>query len=349
MYLDHFGLQRLPFQVTPDPQFYFDSAVHRRAMSTFAYGLNKGEGFVVVTGEVGAGKTTLIQFMLNRLDTDQIAVANVNTSQLGADSLIRYVARAFGCTLQGSDKADALEALRDRLVDLFDTGRLPLLIVDEVQALPEDSLEELRMLSNIQAGGAPVLQILLIGQPQFRKRLDDPNLEQLRQRVVASYHLTGLDETEVAAYVHHRLVEAGWDGRRIFDESAVAEICTATQGNPRQINRLCDRLMFNAFFADQRGVTGEDVRDVLADMREEGLLPNAPAEAPGQPTSEPPAHDHGRDQASSGGDSGPGRPPADGQDGHLKREVGELRRLLAAHRTRMRRIAALAEDDNRHG
>ena len=339
MYLDHFGLARLPFQVTPDPHFYFDSAAHRRAMSTFAYGLSKGEGFVVVTGEVGAGKTTLVQYMLDRLDTDQITVAKLNTSQLAAESLIRYVARDFGCRPDGADKSDALASLRERLVDQFDRGRLPLLIVDEVQALPHDSLEELRMLSNIQAGGAPVLQILLVGQPQFRARLDDPDLEQLRQRVVASYHLNGLDPSEVHDYIAHRLREAGWDGRRIFGADSIDPICRVTKGNPRQINRLCDRLLFNAYFNSAQTVHAQDVADVVAEMADEGLI-TRPADRAGDTAASR--------TGASAEDETPGDAGPDAASGEREirptvvHEVARLRALLAGQRARLDRIAEAA-------
>jgi type II secretory pathway predicted ATPase ExeA len=272
-------------------------------MSTFAYGLSKGEGFVVVTGEVGAGKTTLVQYMLDRLDTDQITVAKLNTSQLAAESLIRYVARDFGCRPEGGDKSDALASLRERLVDQFDRGRLPLLIVDEVQALPYDSL-------------------------------DDPDLEQLRQRVVASYHLNGLDPSEVHDYIAHRLREAGWDERRIFGADSIDPICRVTNGNPRQINRLCDRLLFNAYFNSAETVHAQDVADVVAEMADEGLITrpaDRPAATPARAGAASAETTRDADPAATSGER-ESRPA-------VVDEVARLRALLDGHRARLHRIA----------
>lgn len=277
MYREHFGLERLPFQLTPDARFFFDSAGHKRALNTFVYGLSKGEGFVVVTGEVGAGKTTLLELVLQRLDLDSLAVARINTTQLEADSLIRFVAIEFECEARGGDKSEILAELRDRLTELFDAGTLPLLIVDEVQALSPPALEELRMLSNFQVGDQPLLQILLVGQPEFRQRMHAPDMEQLRQRVVANYHLGSLSEHEVKAYIEHRLHRAGWDGRTIFDDEAFRVVFEETGGNPRKINRLCDRLLYNAYLMEATVVDGAAAREVADEMRDEGLLVPTPA------------------------------------------------------------------------
>ena len=283
MYLDYYHLKRLPFQITPDASFFFDGRPHRRALSTVAYGLSKNEGFVVITGEVGAGKTTLFEYTLSRLADDRIVAVKINTTQVGSENLLRLIAAQFGLSVGGGTKAELLCALEDELVRLHHQRKVALVVVDEVQGLNYEALEELRMLSNFQSNGKPLLQMLLVGQPEFRQRLSEPDLEQLRQRVIASFHINRLSVDDTRGYVEHRLKLAGWDGRRIFATDAYPAVFEATGGLPRRLNRLCDRLLLFGYLEDRGILTAADVEEVVQEMQEEGLIEAQPSEPPTPP------------------------------------------------------------------
>ena len=198
MFDDFYGLKGRPFQLTPDPAFYFESLTHRKALSYLGYGLAQGEGFVVITGEVGAGKSTLVAHLMSTIDPARLTAAQVVTSKLDGEELVHVVAQAFGLLIEGHDKATALGAIEGFLHEEARAGRRCLLIVDESQNLSIGALEELRMLSNFQLGSHPLLQTLLLGQPEFRETLlEHPQLEQLRQRVIAAHHLDAMESTEV--------------------------------------------------------------------------------------------------------------------------------------------------------
>lgn len=287
MYLDYYHLKRLPFQITPDASFFFDGRPHRRALSTVAYGLSKNEGFVVITGEVGAGKTTLFEYTLQRLADDRIVAVKINTTQVGSENLLRLIAAQFGLSVGGGSKAELLCALEDELVRLHHQRKVALVVVDEVQGLSHEALEELRMLSNFQSNGKPLLQMLLVGQPEFRQRLAEPDLEQLRQRIIASFHINRLSVDDTRGYIEHRLRFAGWDGRRIFAADSFEAIFNATGGLPRRLNRLCDRLLLFGYLEDRGVLTAADVEEVVQEMQEEGLIelpaPSEKSEAPPPP------------------------------------------------------------------
>jgi type II secretory pathway predicted ATPase ExeA len=201
--------------LTPDPEFYFESATHKKALSYLGYGLAQSEGFIVITGEVGAGKSTLAAHLLASIDPAQLTAAQIVTSKLDGQELVHMAARAFGLDVAGHDKAAALARIEAFLHDEARAGRRCLLVVDEAQNLSVDALEELRMLSNFQLGAHPLLQILLLGQPEFRTLLQgSPRLEQLRQRVIATHHLAPMEPEEVGPYVEHRLVRAGGTATR---------------------------------------------------------------------------------------------------------------------------------------
>lgn len=244
MYDQHYGFSGRPFQLTPDPGFYFESASHKKALSYLGYGLNQGEGFIVITGEVGAGKSTLVAHLMERIDPQALTVAQVVTSALDGEELIHVIAQAFGLAVEGHDKAGALGAIERFLQDEARAGRRCLLVVDECQNLDFTALEELRMLSNFQLGSHPLLQSLLLGQPEFRRTLaKHPDLEQLRQRIIASHHLEALDEDEVQDYVEHRLKRVGWDNRPLFDDGLLSALYDATGGIPRRVNQVMNRLL----------------------------------------------------------------------------------------------------------
>lgn len=244
MYETFYHLSGLPFQLSPDPRFYFASQSHRKAMAYLVYGLNQGEGFVVVTGDIGTGKTTLLGRLLAGLDTKKYLAGTVVTTQLDPVGMLRMVASAFG--LDGpadEDKASLLRRIEQFLVAAQKAGRQPLLIIDEVQNVPIRSLEELRMLSNFQLQHRSLLQTLLVGQPQFRSTISGPELEQLRQRVTASYHLGPLDEADTRGYIEHRLRLVQWKGDPEITDAAFSKIYKHSGGLPRRINTLCSRLL----------------------------------------------------------------------------------------------------------
>lgn len=244
MYEQHYGFSGRPFQLTPDPQFYFESTSHKKALSYLGYGLNQGEGFIVITGEVGAGKSTLVAHLMERIDPSALTVAQVVTSALDGEELIHVVAQAFGLSIEGKDKAAALGAIEKLLQDEARAGRRCLLVVDECQNLDFTALEELRMLSNFQLGSHPLLQSLLLGQPEFRRTLaHHPDLDQLRQRIIASHHLEALDAAEVEHYITHRMEHVGWEGRPALDEGLLPALFDATGGIPRRVNQVMNRLL----------------------------------------------------------------------------------------------------------
>lgn len=244
MYEQHYGFSGRPFQLTPDPQFYFESTSHKKALSYLGYGLNQGEGFIVITGEVGAGKSTLVAHLMERIDPSALTVAQVVTSALDGEELIHVVAQAFGLPIEGKDKAGALGAIEKFLQDEARAGRRCLLVVDECQNLDFTALEELRMLSNFQLGSHPLLQSLLLGQPEFRRTLaHHPDLDQLRQRIIASHHLAALDADEVEKYITHRLERVGWEGRPALGEGILSALYNATDGIPRRVNQVMNRLL----------------------------------------------------------------------------------------------------------
>ncbi len=289
MYDEHFGLTTRPFQLTPDPRFWYSTATHRKAMAYLGYGLAQGEGFIVITGEIGAGKTTLVGHLVETIDPQRINVVRLVSTAIHADDLLRTVATALGVDPHGLPKALLLDAIERGLHTVARTGRRTLLVVDEVQALPVDSLEELRMLSNFQAGGQAMLQILLLGQPEFRERLHGSDaLEQLRQRVIAIHHLDPMGEDEVADYLAHRLSVAGWRGRPDFAADAFPAFHRGSGGVPRRLNHLAGRTMLAAAIEGRELIDAALVDSVLGDLAADLPLPSAPAAKPApEPGPEP--------------------------------------------------------------
>jgi putative secretion ATPase (PEP-CTERM system associated) len=267
MYDQYYGFSGRPFQLTPDPDFYFESASHKKALSYLGYGLNQGEGFIVITGEIGAGKSTLVAHLMQRIDPQALTVAQVVTSALDGEELIHVIAQAFGLAVEGHDKAGALGAIERFLQDEARAGRRCLLVVDECQNLDLTALEELRMLSNFQLGSHPLLQSLLLGQPEFRRTLaQHPDLEQLRQRIIASHHLEALAADEVDDYIQHRLNQVGWDGRPIFEDGLLPALYVATDGIPRRVNQIMNRLLLLGAIEEQDVVSMAMLEAVLAEM-----------------------------------------------------------------------------------
>ncbi|QCB43354.1 general secretion pathway protein [Sphingomonas sp. PAMC26645] len=272
MYDQHYGLTGRPFQLTPDPKFWFETGTHRKAMAYLGYGLAQGEGFIVITGDIGAGKTTLVGHLMDTIDLQRLNAIKLVSTAIEADDLLRIVATDLQVDPAGLSKAELLTAIERGLHAVARTGKRTLLIVDEAQALPVDALEELRMLSNFQAGGHALLQIVLLGQPEFRDRLHgSERLEQLRQRVIAIHHLDPMEEHEVSDYLAHRLTVVGWTGNPDFTEDAFAAFFTGSAGVPRRLNQLAGRVMLHAAIDDLTVIDGDTVRAVQRDL--EGDLP----------------------------------------------------------------------------
>ncbi len=269
MYESFYGLKSKPFQLNPDPSFYFASKQHRRAMAYLEYGLNQNEGFIVVTGEVGAGKTTIVRGLLNDLDSEKVVAAQLVSTQLDAEDILRMVAAAFGVGTKNVGKSELLLALEAYLVDVTRQGKRCLLIVDEAQNLTQRAVEELRMLSNFQFGTQALLQSFLIGQPEFRKIMQSPQMQQLRQRVIAACHIGPMDQDETQAYIEHRLKCAGSKGSPRFDAGAFEALFEASGGVPRRINSHCDRLLLSGFLNGKSEFTRADVENVAKEIKEE--------------------------------------------------------------------------------
>ncbi|WP_425230169.1 ExeA family protein [Sphingomonas sp.] len=286
MFERHFGLTANPFALTPDSRFWFETASHRKAMAYLGYGLQQAEGFVVITGDIGAGKTTLIGHLLDTIDRTPLHVVQIASSAIDADDLLRTVATQLDIDTAGLDKAQLLLAIERGFHAVARAGKRTLIVVDEAQALPLGALEELRMLSNFQAGGHALTQIVLLGQPEFRDRLNGAaQLEQLRQRVIAFHHLDPMEADEVADYLAHRLLLAGWEGRPDFADDSFAALYDATGGVPRRLNLLAARVLLHAAVTGAELVDAATVAAVKADMD---------ADLPGEAAGYSPAPDHGQ-------------------------------------------------------
>jgi putative secretion ATPase (PEP-CTERM system associated) len=274
MYETYYGLSAKPFQLRPDPHFFFGSKGHKRAMAYLEYGLSQGEGFIVITGEVGAGKTTLVRNLLNKIPLDQIVAAHIVNTSLDPEDTLRMVVSSFGLPYEGASKAELLNRLEQFLRSVDRQGKRALLVIDEAQNLNARTVEELRMLSNFQTDDRSLLQTFLLGQPEFRATLHSPGMQQLRQRVIASYHLGPMDAQETRAYVEHRLATVGWKGDPAFDDGAHAAIYAYSGGIPRKTNTLMDRVLLMGYLEEMHAFSEADIGEVVRDISEEFEAPD---------------------------------------------------------------------------
>lgn len=269
MFESHFGFVAAPFQLSPDPSFYFESKGHGLALSYLKFGVHQGEGFIVVTGEIGSGKTTLVRALLEGLDTREVVAAQVVNTQLDSYDLLHAICTAFGVPISGTSKAHMLATLEAYFTALAANRRRALLVIDEAQNLGPKEIEELRMLSNFQLGSRPLLQSFLVGQPELRLMLRSSTMEQLRQRVIASCHLGPMNAAETRAYVEHRLSHVGWKQFPALADDAFAQIHSASGGIPRRINVLCTRVLLACWLAGSDSISANDVSNASAELSAE--------------------------------------------------------------------------------
>ncbi len=268
MYNEYYGLIRAPFEMLPDPSFLYLGEAHREGLATLVYAVNSGKGFVMLTGEVGTGKTTLLHALLAQLDskTNSAFIFNPKLDPLG---FFRMLFEELGVGPACDSKAEYLLALNEYLIAKLAANERVLLIIDEAQNLSTEMLEEIRLLSNLETPTSKLIQIMLVGQPELQLLIDQPELRQLRQRIALRHHLRPFDETEVSAYVSERLSKAGYTGRGLFKKRALKELFRVTEGIPRMINNICDGALLLGY-ARQESVLGVDaIREVAHDL---GLL-----------------------------------------------------------------------------
>ena len=266
MYLELFKLHELPFRLSPDPQFLYLSKQHARAKAYMESTIWFTDGFVVITGEIGAGKTTLIETFLRELQTD-VVIAQINQTQLSPTAFLQTVLVQFGFSPFNMKKAEVLATLNQFLIEQYSAGRKVLLIIDEAQNLTNRVLEEVRLLSGLETTKDKVLRIILAGQPELNEKLNSQDLIQLTQRVRLRFHLTALTKSETTAYIDHRLEVAGSQGRRIFAEDTYATIYKYTGGVPRLINTLCDTCMMAAFSQNTDHVSAESLQAAIRELQ----------------------------------------------------------------------------------
>ncbi|MGB7951643.1 MAG: AAA family ATPase [Candidatus Binatia bacterium] len=266
MYNDYFGLSSSPFSVTPDPRFFYNTPVYQEAYANLRYGIEAKKGFIVVTGEVGTGKTTLLRKLLRNLGDTVHSVFIFNTD-LSFPELLPLILHDLGLVPQESNKVAMLQQLNDFLIEQLERRHIVAVLVDEAQNLSEEALEGLRLLSNLETDQEKLLQIVLMGQPELEKKLDQPMLRQLKQRVALQSRLTPLQDAEVAPYIDFRLQVGGYTGKGLFDPDALRRIAFYSQGIPRLINVICDNVLINAYARSEATVSAESIEEVARDLR----------------------------------------------------------------------------------
>ncbi len=271
MYESFFGLKEKPFNLTPDPDYIYMSPAHENAFTHLEYALAENKGFVVITGEIGAGKTTLINFLLNKIPQD-VDVGIINNTSVAPGQFIRMICEEFEVAVAGTTKAGMLDRFQHFLMECFSGKKRVVLIIDEAQNLSIRTLEEIRMLSNLEAEKQHLIQIILAGQPELRTKLKKKELEQLAQRVTVHSHLVGLDSEEVARYIRHRLFVAGADHRELFTDDAIETVFRYSKGIPRVINILCDAALVYGFADELPLIDARIVEDVVNDKKAAGLF-----------------------------------------------------------------------------
>lgn len=266
MYESYYGFSERPFQLSPDPRFFFATSHHQRALSYLQYGLDQGEGFIVITGPIGTGKTTIARNLLANIADENIVAAQLVTTNLSPDELLELVASEFKITIKGTSKADIIRGIEQFLIKLNNQGKRALLLVDEAQNLPAETIEELRMLSNFQLDNKPLIQSFLLGQEELKGIISAPEMEQFRQRIIASAHLKPLNVDEVKNYINHRLAQANCNKESLFSDEAFQLIFEKTLGVPRKINIFVDRLLLFGFLEELNSISCSVINEVAKEM-----------------------------------------------------------------------------------
>ena len=263
MYEKFYGLRTKPFSLLPDPTFLYLSNKHKAALSVLEYSIENQAGFVVLTGEIGSGKTTLIRCLMNNISKD-VTIGLINNTHRSFGDLLQWVLLAFGLEHKNKDKAERFDTFINFVIEEYAKGRQTVLIIDEAQNMDISTLEELRMLSNVNADQSQVIQIILVGQPGLRKLLNNPGLEQFVQRISMSHHLRKLGLKETMFYIGHRVRQAGGDPK-LFDTIASSAVFKYTSGTPRLINVLCDTTLIYGYGAGKQRVDAKLVEAVIRD------------------------------------------------------------------------------------
>ncbi len=265
MYCEHYGFVRRPFEMTPDPSFLYLGEAHREGLATLVYGVQSGKGFVLLTGEVGTGKTTLLHALLAQLDSST-ASAFIFNPKLSPLDFFEMLFQEYGIEKKCSSKAEYLISLNEYLIERLANNEPTLLIVDEAQNLSPEMLEEIRLLSNLETPTSKLIQIILVGQPELKEMLSRPELRQLRQRIALRHHLRPFNAREMVEYVHERLAKAGYTGKPLFNRSGLKALFGASEGIPRVINNLCDAALLQGYARELPIIDGKVIREVAATL-----------------------------------------------------------------------------------
>ncbi len=269
MYQRYYSLREMPFNISPDPKFLFLSATHQEALSHLLYGIEEKKGFIVLTGEVGCGKTTICRKLLNEMDTERYETALILNPRLSETELLKAILMELGETemAQESSRVDLIDHLNRVLLDRIHAGKDIVLIIDESQNLAIETMEHLRLLSNLETDKQKLLQIIMLGQPELKEKLSQNRLRQLRQRILVYYNLDSLNYEDTQRYIHHRLTLAGSEGRPRFTHQALKKVYNASKGIPRMINNICDKSLLSSYIRSSDEVTYWDVRRALKELR----------------------------------------------------------------------------------
>jgi len=273
VYEAFYRFREKPFSILPDPSFLYLSPKHSMALALLEYGLMNQAGFNVITGEIGTGKTTLIRYLLSQLDKD-VTVGLISNTHRSFGELLQWILFAFNLEHRGKQKVEMFQDFLDFLLREYSQNRRTVLIVDEAQNMATDTLEELRMLSNVNADKDQVLQLILVGQAELRETLRRPDMQQFAQRIVVDYHLEPLDQQETRAYIRHRIAVAGGRNLMLFDDAACDAVHEHSQGVPRLINLLCDTALVYGFGAQQATIDARIVDEVARDKQKGGIFPS---------------------------------------------------------------------------
>jgi len=272
MYEEFYGLTEEPFRLTPDSRLCFSHNSYKNAKAYMQYALYRGEGFIVVTGHPGTGKSTLIGDLTSEFKGGKIMFTSLACPQIEGDELLRLIALNFNLDANTEHKSLLLHSLTQYFQELYRQGRRSLLIIDEAQDLPANALEELRLLTNLQQNNQPLLQIFLVGQKELRETILSPELEQLHQRIVASCHLEALNEADTAEYVRYRLTKVGWENNPVLYDDLFPTLFQYSRGIPRLINLICSRLLLHGMVEERQQLNNDDMRIVIDSLIQEQLL-----------------------------------------------------------------------------